>query len=662
MSDIRLQDPLRNSLDDIIEQAQQDLDLERKRQEAIITSEEPDKVLSGLNKVEKQIENEPVEVQRSVLDKAYNPGYFDRGVRGGNISRPTQQENKPLIKPGLNPGEVGQWQGFINAIKSGYKQGEQARAVIGLEGGLEAEERLKEIASLQAEIRGIPRSKAYNEFNEAKTFGQALKKLALDPIEITSQLVVESLFSFLPTQIAGAVTGAGIGAGVGTIVPGIGTVAGAGSGFLYGGITSAGLTSLGMEYSGKMLEVMEELGVNVKDPNDLARGFSNDGIMSEARELGLRKGVPIAIFDLVSAGVAGRFSKPGRSLAGKFIQGSKEVGTQAVLGSSGEAVGQLSAGEEIQPSAIIAEGIAEIGQSAPSGATRIATERFKTQKQERAKAKGIEALESGQLRNLSDQEITDFASSLTPEERMEVGISEDGQFEIESDLGKEVVRRNLDMDKFPETEKEIREASARLNIKEQQFEGTDFTGALINKIEESTNIKVEREFLDRTLADEAEEQGWTETETRQVLKEHGLDENSDPSQIDLTGTSFGGSIKISTAGTPERMAQEYVAVQEEMAEEYYKAEQQNDPNFESEIERDRKAYYEATGEQDTGESNIEWFSTKAVHFATQGKVHESIGAKLRDIFKRFIDTSKQILKDAIKLRRELKKVKYQTPY
>ena len=653
-----LQEPRRNSLDDIIEQAQQDLELERKRQESIITAEEPDKVLGSINKVEKQIENESPEVQRSVLDKAYNPGYFDRGVRGGNINRPTQQENKPLVKPGLNPGEVGQWQGFINAIKSGLKQGKQARAVIGLEGGLEAEERLKEIALLQAEIRGIPRSKAYNEFNDPKkTFGQSLKRLALDPIEITSQLVVESIASFFPTQVAGMITGAGIGAGVGSIVPGIGTVAGFGSGLLYGGITSAGLTSLGMEYSGKMLEVMEELGVNTEDPNDLARGFSDNTIMSEARELGLRKGVPIAIFDLVSAGVAGRFMKPGKTLVSKLVQGSKEVGTQAVLGSSGEAVGQLSAGEEIQPSAIIAEGIAEIGQSAPSGATRIATQKFKTQKQEKAKAKGIEALESGQLKNLSDQEITDFASSLTPEERMEVGIGEDGKFEIGSDLGKEVVRRNLDMDKFPETEKEIREANARLNVKERQLEGTDFTGALISKVEELTNIEVEREYLGRTLADEAEEQGWTEEQTKQKLKEHGLDENSDPSEIDLTGTSFGGSIKISTAGTPERMAQEYVAVQEEMAEEYYKAEQQNNSNFDNEIEQERKAYHESTGEQDTGESNIEWFSTKAVHFATQGKVHESIGAKLRDIFKRFIDTSKQILKDAIKLRRAIKEGK-----
>jgi len=67
-----LQEPRRNSLDDIIEEAQQDLELERKRQESIITSEEPDKVLSNLNKVEKQIENESPEVQKSVRQKPIN--------------------------------------------------------------------------------------------------------------------------------------------------------------------------------------------------------------------------------------------------------------------------------------------------------------------------------------------------------------------------------------------------------------------------------------------------------------------------------------------------------------------------------------------------------------------------------------------------------------
>ncbi len=646
----------RNYLDDILDQAFDDLEMERQRQDNIINAPDPAKRLGEVQKIEKKVENEVPEVQDAVRKSTYQDiSYYGGGA--GKLTQ-TKQQVEPLIKPGLRPGEVNQWQGFFNAIKSGYKQGQMARNVIGLEGGLEAEERLKEIASLQAEIRGIPRSKAYNEFNKSETFGKALKTLAVDPIEITSQLVVESLASFLPTQIAGMLTGAGIGAGVGSVVPGIGTIAGAGSGALYGGITSAGLTSLGLEYSGKMLEVMGELGVNVEDSNDLARGFSDEKIMSEARELGLRKGVPIAIFDLVSAGVAGRFMKPGKSLASKAIQGSKEVGTQAVLGSTGEATGQLSAGEEIQPSAIIAEGIAEIGQSAPSGATRLATQKFKSQKLEKAKAKGLEAIESGQLRQLTNQDISDFGRSLTKEEAMEIGIAQKtGEIDPGSELGKEMIRRNLDMEKFPETEAEFREAGARVNIKEQQMEGKDFVGELINKAKSESGIAIEREYLDRTLADEVEQEGWTDEETKQVLQDHGIDEKTDPNKIIITGTSFGGSVRISTAGTEKRMADEYVAVQEEMAEEYYKAEQENNPEFENEIIEDRRKYNEATGEQDTGESNLEWFSSKAIQFSTQGKVHQSIGAKLTEIFNRFIDNARTILKDAFKLRKAIREGK-----
>ena len=141
------------------------------------------------------------------------------------------------------------------------------------------------------------------------------------------------------------------------------------------------------------------------------------------------------------------------------------------------------------------------------------------------------------------------------------------------------------------------------------------------------------------------------------MRDHGIDENKDPKKITITGSSFGGSVRISTAGTPKRMAEEYVAVQEEMAEEYYKAEQKNNSEFENEVAKDRRNYYEATGEQDTGESNLEWFSSKAVHFATQGKVHQSIGAKLTEIFNRFIDNARTILKDAFKLRKAIREGK-----
>ncbi len=461
MADPLNQQPQRNYLDDILDQAYNDLQIEQERQDNILNAPDPAKRLGEIQRIEKQVVNEVPEIQKAVTQNAYRDTSYFTGRPFSSQQPQKQPVQQPLVKPGLQPGETNQWKGFLNAIKSGYKQGQLARNVIKMEGGLDAENRLKEIASLQAEIRGIPRSKAYNEFNKAETFGKALKTLAVDPVEITSQLVAESMASFLPTQIAGAMTGAGIGAGVGSIVPGLGTLAGATSGALYGGITSAGLTSLGLEYSGKMLEVMGELGVNVEDPDDLARGFSDQKIMSEARELGLRKGVPIAIFDLVSAGVAGRFMKPGKSLASKAIQGSKEVGTQAVLGSAGEATGQVSAGEEIQPSAIIAEGIAEIGQSAPSGATRLATQKFKQDRIRNAKAKGLDALETGQLKQLSNQDISNFVKAVTKDEAMELGISQEtGEIEPQSDLGKEVIRRNLEMEKFPETEAEFREATA----------------------------------------------------------------------------------------------------------------------------------------------------------------------------------------------------------
>lgn len=660
MADPLNQQPQRNYLDDILDQAYNDLQIEQERQDNILNAPDPAKRLGEIQRIEKQVVNEVPEIQKAVTQNAYRDTSYFTGRPFSSQQPQKQPVQQPLVKPGLQPGETNQWKGFLNAIKSGYKQGQLARNVIKMEGGLDAENRLKEIASLQAEIRGIPRSKAYNEFNKAETFGKALKTLAVDPVEITSQLVAESMASFLPTQIAGAMTGAGIGAGVGSIVPGLGTLAGATSGALYGGITSAGLTSLGLEYSGKMLEVMGELGVNVEDPDDLARGFSDQKIMSEARELGLRKGVPIAIFDLVSAGVAGRFMKPGKSLASKAIQGSKEVGTQAVLGSAGEATGQVSAGEEIQPSAIIAEGIAEIGQSAPSGATRLATQKFKQDRIRNARAKGLDALETGQLKQLSNQDISNFVKAVTKDEAMELGISQEtGEIEPQSDLGKEVIRRNLEMEKFPETEAEFREATARANIKEQQIEGKDFVGKMIEKAQEESGVTIEREYLDRTLADEVEQEELSNDRVAEILNEHGLEETLDPKEIMVTGRTSGHVVRLSTAGTEQRLADEFVAVNEEMAEVYYNAESSNigEQEFEAIISEDRKNFYEATGETSKGESNKEWFSSVAVRFATQGNVHESIGARLKDVFNRFIAQARKLLKDSFQLRKAIREGK-----
>tara|TARA_R110000744_G_scaffold380512_1_gene501594 strand:+ start:21935 stop:29257 length:7323 start_codon:yes stop_codon:yes gene_type:complete len=764
----------RNLIDDLLEQADRDLDLERKRQESIITSEEPDKVLSGLSKVEKQIENEPVEVQQSVRQKAYRPGYFDLSRTKATMAIGKPKDEKPMsmedwyvnyieyekkypdaYKKALN--ELSPKLGTVkDPAKTTTMKGERwsypeimygeehlevearklAKEQLAGEGLIKPEKTflsaIKEIASDPKEIaKKLPWLGAGIEAQEALELFVAIKEvkngtadkddyrlLIEAQMEMEREKSVGSLIVDIFTQLPGyaiefSTTAGTANAGKAFVKKtarealnwiltkqGKKIIKEGAEKFALRAVQGAVGTTAGalartvdprmwpriMANTSKQLLPDYEASVSLEDKIEivseevklfgdaLSEGFMLTFTENLGEQFGdtfgfagkeLTKFVKANPKSVVSGVIKAIIRKNPKVPPGKIMQGVRQAGIHSVPVEIFEerVTDFLQSGIEGHefkwptPEEWLAEIVAIGAFAGGTGVIGSGLDKRTVKKQEKAKAKGLKAIETGQFRELSDQEITDFASSLTPEERMEVGIGEDGKFEIGSDLGKEVVRRNLDMDKFPETEKEIREANARLNIKEQQFEGTDFTGALINKIEESTNIKVEREFLDRTLADEAEEQGWTEAETKQVLKEHGLDENSDPSQIDLTGTSFGGSIKISTAGTPERMAQEYVAVQEEMAEEYYKAEQENNPNFDNEIEQERKAYHESTGEQDTGESDIEWFSTKAVHFATQGKVHESIGAKLRDIFKRFIDTSKQILKDAIKLRRAIKEGK-----
>ena len=86
----------RNYLDDILDQAYNDLDMERQRQESIIQSDNPDKVLSQQNKVEKQLENEIPEVQQAVRQKVYRPGYFDASRTAEDIlPGKTEKDEEP---------------------------------------------------------------------------------------------------------------------------------------------------------------------------------------------------------------------------------------------------------------------------------------------------------------------------------------------------------------------------------------------------------------------------------------------------------------------------------------------------------------------------------------------------------------------------------------
>ena len=654
--------PQRNYLDDILDQAFNDLELERQRQENIVNAPDPAQRLGEIQKVEKQVENEVPEVQEAVRQKTYNDTSYYTG-RPFASQQPQKQGKKrqPISEAMYNrlaqgSAELGQGlasaPGFIYGLAS-FPQRQLAK-IPGLESLDAGTREVEEYLSLN------PVAKYYKDtadkFREQNTrYDESIVDYIkqgnlVDALGLTAVEIVGSI-PYTASMIAGGV--AGVPAKL--TIPSVTTVTGG-------------------QKNSTLLEEMPELADDRRTLNALVDGLA-EGTFEQLGSAGIGRTIKSLSGDLIKQygrengnkilkeSIAKVFSdKSSRFMVPKAMnqEGWEEFSTTVVQNLNAQLTGE-DPGRDLFEGAIdsyIVGAGAGGAITAPVGIA-VRKQRKEAKKLEKAKAKGLEAIESGQVRQLTDQDISDFARSLTKEEAMEMGINQEtGEIEGQSDLGKEMIRRNLEMDKFPETETELREAGARATIKQQQMEGKDFTGALIKKVrEEAPNIVVEEEYLDKTVADEAEQKGWTEEETKQVLRDHGIDEDSDPKEVTLTGTSFGGSIKISRAGTPQRMAEEYVAVQEEMAEEYYKAEQENNPEFENEIAEDRRKYHESTGEKDTGESNLEWFSSKAIQFNTQGKVHQSIGAKLTEIFNRFIDNARTILKDAFKLRKAIKEGK-----
>ena len=190
-------------------------------------------------------------------------------------------------------------------------------------------------------IKGLKTTKDLDKFFKSETFGEAFKIAVLNPIDVIAPMTVESMAQFLPgmLNIAPATVSSGIvgGAAAGSLLPGAGTLAGAGVGMTAGMISAAGLTSFSMEYTGKILEIMQEEGIDITNPDELLEGLRNERLMAKARKKGVLKGVPVAILDAVSGGVAGRLiGKAGTGIASKALRGTGEVAGQAFLGMAGE--------------------------------------------------------------------------------------------------------------------------------------------------------------------------------------------------------------------------------------------------------------------------------------------------------------------------------------
>ena len=242
------------------------------------------------------------------------------------------------IREANSPGTMG---GLVNTAKTAFQRTQQALQTVG---GID-ESDAASIAEKERQTAERRSSVPWENWQRASG-SEAAKVFLKDPVEILSNIVTSGFAGSIPS-IAGGLAGGAAGMALGPVGSLVGAGAGAGSG------------SLAVEYGGKYLDVLREAGVDLTDAEAIVNSLQDEGLRTRARDLGLRRGLPVAAFDAISAGLGGKFLAGAHGATAKAAL--KEAALQGALGGAGEAAGALAAGEDVRPKAVFEEVVGELG-------------------------------------------------------------------------------------------------------------------------------------------------------------------------------------------------------------------------------------------------------------------------------------------------------------
>ena len=262
-----------------------------------------------------------------------------------------------------SPKEVGTLQGIANAAQNAFDSARQAlMATDGLD-----ENDASQIARIEYNKAARRVAPGYAAYQQAEGW-DAVKAFAKNPFEVTANIITEGLAGSWPALAGGLATGGATALAVGaagSVVPGVGNVIGAGGGFTAGMVGGTAAGSFATEYGSKILEELQTAGMNPKNPESIAKFFSNETLMAEAKDAAFKRGVPVAAFDALSAGIAGRVGSVFRAAAKTPVRLAVTEGViQAGLGGAGEVAGSVAAGDPVNPKAVFGEVLGEVGPAA----------------------------------------------------------------------------------------------------------------------------------------------------------------------------------------------------------------------------------------------------------------------------------------------------------
>ncbi|MCP4338576.1 MAG: hypothetical protein GY799_06715, partial [Desulfobulbaceae bacterium] len=272
----------------------------------------------------------------------------------------------------------------MNELQRGLNDGNAAEVILQLSTGMpfdfqsldldNPEDRKKAaemIVALKTKNRGKKDSRALSRWNRAKGFRESLDAFLRNPRELALSLAANSIGMMLPygfeIVVGSTATGAGTGAVVGSVVPGAGTAGGAILGAKQGLKAGMALTALAMEYTNEYFAAMESEGYDVLNAKDVELAMQDADVWALAKERGLKRGIPIALVDYLTSGLAGRVFKVGRT-ATRTKKIASQLAERAIFDPIGEMAGEATAqvvvGDELDWKEIAAEGIGGFGNNA----------------------------------------------------------------------------------------------------------------------------------------------------------------------------------------------------------------------------------------------------------------------------------------------------------
>ncbi len=326
-----------------------------------------------------------------------------------NLSKVLPTGGKPVE-------DVSEIDNISSSIKKGQLQGKIANTIP--LGRVPNAEELGKIAEYQKELQSIPTSENEQAFQNE---GLAIFKNPVKGAKFLAETISSSLSSLFESGKRTVPAAVGIGAVAGAPFAGIGAVAGAGTG-LTAGLTTAGYN---ISTSQKLLELLQDEGIDVTDKNSLIKAFSDENKMAALRSKANKYAIPIAIFDVASAGIGGKLigGAAGKSIAKKALAGLGEAAIQSFGGMGGELSGQLASGQKVDWNEVAIEGISSLATDAPDVAIGAIRERAKASSNNKTIARQVATLgkEAG-IEDATHNLNRDLANGIISEEEHAQGL------------------------------------------------------------------------------------------------------------------------------------------------------------------------------------------------------------------------------------------------